>query len=182
MIVFGLRHILELSQLLGMPVPSIITPFSTSALPIPEVLEKLTVAARKHFYDSTRGLFVSGQERQVSWASNAWAILAGIPTSKHEAAKALKTVYEDDNAVIANTPYLHHYLCEAFIEAGLNDLALQHIIKYWGSMIEAGAETFWEAWDPKRPMFSPYGDFHSNSFCHAWSCTPSLLLRRLGYS
>jgi alpha-L-rhamnosidase len=24
---------------------------------------------------------------------------------------------------------------------------------------------------------SPYGDVRNNSFCHAWSCTPSWLLR-----
>jgi len=48
------------------------------------------------------------------------------------------------------------------------------------SMIQAGFDTFPEAWDPLKPRFSPYGSFASMSFCHAWSCTPALLLRRLG--
>jgi len=54
-------------------------------------------------------------------------------------------------------------MCEAFLKVGLTDLALSHIKKYWGSMIEAGAETFFEAWDPENPRVSPYGDLHSNS-------------------
>jgi len=157
------------------------TPFSDKPLKLPVIIDKLTQAARAHLYDASRGVFVSGRKKQISWASNAWAVMAGVPTDKEEAAHALEVAYKDAGSIIANTPYLHHYLCEAFIEAGLEDLATQHIVEYWGSMCDAGAETFWETWDPKKPKHSPYGDFHSNSFCHAWSCTPSLLLRRLGY-
>lgn len=90
--------------------------------------------------------------------------MAGVPTSRAEAAKALTVAYTSPDSVIANTPYLHHYLCEAFLEAGLDELAVEHILKYWGSMVKAGAKTFWEAWDPERPRFSPYGDVHSNSY------------------
>lgn len=65
--------------------------------------------------------------------------------------------------------YGHHYLVDALITAGLDELALSHIKLYWGSvgsfrlfffflpqiradvvacssMIHAGADTFWEAW------------------------------------
>jgi hypothetical protein len=48
---------------------------------------------------------------------------------------------------------------------------------YWGGMIAAGADTFWEVYDPAQPLSSPYGDIHINSYCHAWSRTPSYLLR-----
>jgi hypothetical protein len=54
-------------------------------------------------------------------------------------------------------------LCEAFVAVGQDKLAVQHILSYWGSMVDAGAETFWEGWDPKQPRSSPYGDLHSNS-------------------
>ena len=37
--------------------------------------------------------------------------------------------------------------------------------------------TFWKIYDPAQPLRSPYGDIHINSYCHAWSCTPSYLLR-----
>lgn len=161
--IFGLKAVLALSKCLNFPTPSLPTPFYSSPLPIPDIISKMTSAARTYLYDPSRGVFVSGKDKQVSWASNAWAVMAGVPSSQDEAACALKTAYEDPSSVIANTPYLHHYLCEAFMLAGLDDLAVKHILEYWGSMIDAGAETFWEAWDPKKPLFSPYGDFHSNS-------------------
>lgn len=99
----------------------------------------------------------------MSWASQAWAILAGIHDSESEGAHALKTALEDPTSPKAVTPYLHHYVCEAMIKVGLDDMALHHISDYWGSMIDAGGETFWEIWDPKNPRFSPYGDLHANS-------------------
>lgn len=46
-----------------------------------------------------------------------------------------------------------------------------------GGMITAGADTFWECFDVDNAMASPYGDVRNNSFCRAWSCTPSYLLR-----
>jgi len=36
-----------------------------------------------------------------------------------------------------------------------------------------------ECYDPEDSRRSPYGDCHNNSYCHAWSCTPSYLLRKV---
>ncbi|KAM0754961.1 Six-hairpin glycosidase [Meredithblackwellia eburnea MCA 4105] len=180
--IFCMRSLCDLASSLDLAPPQISTPqLATSTTCLEDLVVKMMNSSRKNHYDSEKGVFVSGEERQVSWASQVWAVIAGIPESKEQGAKALRLAYEDPEAVKGTTPYLHHYLCEAFILAGLDDLALSHIKLYWGSMIEAGAETFFEAWDPERPRFSPYGDLHVNSFCHAWSCTPSLLLRQMGF-
>ncbi|MBR3404572.1 MAG: beta-galactosidase [Firmicutes bacterium] len=55
-------------------------------------------------------------------------------------------------------------------EAG--EKALQVLKDYWGGMINEGADTFWELYDPKDPEASPYGGSIVNSYCHAWSCAP----------
>lgn len=55
--------------------------------------------------------------------------------------------------------------------------ALSLIESYWGGMVAAGADTFWEVYDPANPRLSPYGNVLVNSYCHAWSCTPAYLLR-----
>jgi alpha-L-rhamnosidase len=162
-VVFGLRALLDLSKHLSLPTPVLSVPFSPNPQPLDEIITHLTLAARKHLYNPALGTFTSGPSTQISWASNAWAIVASIPESEDMAAKALQVAYTHPESIKANTPYLHHYLVEAMIKAGLHDLAREHILGYWGSMIDAGAETFWEAWDPERPRFSPYGDFHSNS-------------------
>ena len=49
---------------------------------------------------------------------------------------------------------------------------------YWGGMAEHGADTFWELYNPENPDESPYGGKAVNSYCHAWSCTPSYFLRK----
>ena len=42
----------------------------------------MTVAARTVLYDSARKVFTSGAKKQVSWASQAWMIHAGVVTGK----------------------------------------------------------------------------------------------------
>jgi hypothetical protein len=102
--------------------------------------------------------------------------IAGV-SSRAEGAAALRTAIADPNAVRPVTPYLYHYVVEGLLAAGLPKDARAMLEKYWGGMVEAGADTFWEVYDPMQPLSSPYGDIHINSFCHAWSCTPSYFLR-----
>ncbi|MEO8064153.1 MAG: glycoside hydrolase [Pseudomonadota bacterium] len=142
----------------------------------PARIEKMTRAARANYWDAEKRVFLSGGKRQLSWASQAWMAIAGVST-KAESAAALRTAVGDSGAVKPVTPYLYHYVIEGMLAAGLKREARALLEKYWGGMVAAGADTFWEVYDPARPLSSPYGDIHINSFCHAWSCTPSYLLR-----
>jgi alpha-L-rhamnosidase len=139
-------------------------------------ITKMIAAARREYWDAGRRLFVSGPDRQVSWASQAWMAIAGV-SSRAESAGALRAAIADPKAVRPVTPYLYHYVVEGLLAAGLRKEARAMLEKYWGGMVEAGADTFWEVYDPAQPLSSPYGDIHINSFCHAWSCTPSYFLR-----
>jgi hypothetical protein len=141
---------------------------------------KMRSAARSALFDPQRGVFVSGPARQVSWASQAWMAIAGVAQSGAEAGTALKRAMTMPDAVKPVTPYLYHYVVEGLIAAGERGEALKLLKHYWGGMALAGADTFWEVYDPDNPLVSPYGDVHINSFCHAWSCTPSYLLRVRG--
>ncbi len=70
-----------------------------------------------------------------------------------------------------NTPYLRHHYIAALLQCGLREDAIAQIKAYWGAMVDYGADTFWEIFDPAHPDFSPYGSKLINSYCHAWSCT-----------
>jgi hypothetical protein len=83
----------------------------------------------------------------------------------------------DPLAVKPLTPYLFHHVAEALCVVGCEEECVALLKSYWGGMVEAGADTFWECFDPVDSRSSPYGDCHNNSYCHAWSCTPSYLLR-----
>ena len=139
-------------------------------------IKNMIAVARRDYWDAGRRLFVSGPGKQVSWASQAWMAIAGV-SSRAESADALRAAIADPKAVRPVTPYLYHYVVEGLLAAGLRKDARAMLEKYWGGMVEAGADTFWEVYDPAQPLSSPYGDIHINSFCHAWSCTPSYFLR-----
>ncbi|MFK4435278.1 hypothetical protein [Paenibacillus sp. RC21] len=93
-------------------------------------LEDVTTATLAQLWDEMQGFFVSGPNRQISWAGQT------------------------------------------------RDGAVKHLKSYWGGMLRDGADTFWELYDPHNKAFSPYGSYLINSYCHAWSCTPTYLIRK----
>jgi alpha-L-rhamnosidase len=169
-LLYGYRQAAELARLLGL---------EGEVADYPERIARMTAAARAAFYDPTRGVFVSGPQRQVSLASQAWLSIAGVPTQA-EGAAALSAALKMPDVVRARTPYLNHYVVDALLLCGLRDEARLLVRSYWGGMVAAGADTFWEAYAPEEPLLSPYGDPHINSYCHAWSCTPSYFIRSRG--
>jgi alpha-L-rhamnosidase len=147
--------------------------------PFTYMVERLSSAeALLPFYDNERQCFISGPQKQVSVASAAWLAISGA-YPKEVCKTALLNVLSDSSSVKPRTPYLFHYLIEALVVCGAEETAIALIIDYWGSMIvDAQADTFWECYDRSNPRASPYGDdCQNNSFCHAWSCTPTYFLR-----
>ena len=106
-------------------------------------LEKVTQATVEHLWDEEQGFFISGSDRQVSWASQVWMVLAGV-LDKEENQQLLKRLLKDKEAVGMNTPYMHHHLVEALFISDLKEEALDWIKMYWGGMVRDGADTFWE--------------------------------------
>ena len=145
------------------------------------LISRMRSAARARLFDRRLGVFVSGSGRQVSWASQAWLTIAGVPSSPAQAATALRQALVTADSIRPTTPYLYHHFVDALLTAGLRSEALGLLKAYWGGMIAAGADTFWEVYDPDHPLSSPYGDIHINSYCHAWSCTPVYFLRARGW-
>jgi len=144
---------------------------------IPAIVTRMESAARKNLWDEAQGLFISGPQREVSWASQAWMTLAGVPTPE-QARRAMSGVLRNPTAEKPVTPYMNHYVVEALQAAGLADEAAAHLNTYWGGMVRKGADTFWEVYVPGDDHLSPYNSHLMNSYCHAWSCTPTYLLRK----
>lgn len=76
-----------------------------------------------------------------------------------------------------NRPAIIIAMLAALARCGGEEDCLRLIHDYWVDMVKVSAHTFWEYFDPEDLRKSPYGDCHNNSYCHAWSCTPSCLLR-----
>lgn len=143
-----------------------------------DVQQKIT-AAKSYLFDIKKGLFVSGEQRQISFASQAWAVLAGIFDDEQNR-KILQKVQEQSDAVPMVTPYMYHHFIEALVKCGCKEEAYSMMIGYWGAMVEDGADTFYELFNPENPNESPYGSPIVNSYCHAWSCTPVYFMKQYG--
>jgi hypothetical protein len=169
-LLYCLRQALELAKLAGA---------ERDAAAYPERIRRMAAAARANFYDASRGLFVSGPKKQVSWASQAWMIHSGVATTE-EGSAALRAVAALPDAVRPVTPYLYHYIVDAMLLCGMKQEARDLLQSYWGGMVQSGADTFWEIYKPSDPDLSPYKSLLVNSYCHAWSCTPAYFLRARG--
>ena len=99
--------------MLGKPEPTIALSESSS-IPASELASKLRSAIRKTSFNGK--VFLSGPDKQLLWASNAWAVLAGVTDSEEEAQIALRTAYEDQSSIQGHTPYLHHYVSQIMPE------------------------------------------------------------------
>lgn len=144
------------------------------------LLSLVRSACKKHLYDEKANAFINDLDnRQFSVHSQVWMILGGA-ISGEEAENLLLHSIDNDKAKQPVTPYMRHYVTEAMIKLGLKNEAVLYLKKFWGGMLELGADTFWEAYIPDDLDFSPYEDRMINSLCHAWSCTPSYFIRKYG--
>lgn len=167
-IIYTMKQAAALATMLGK---------SKDATELSNQIKIMTDAAHKYSFDKKQGVFVSGADKQISFASQAWMVLSGVAT-KAESQKVLLNVLQNTEAIKPGTPYLYHYFIEALIQAGLNNEAKNILVNYWGGMVKKGADTFWEVYDQENDFISPYNFFPVNSYCHAWSCTPVYFIRK----
>lgn len=142
-----------------------------------ELYEGCRNAANRVLWDEEAACYLSGRDRQISYASQVWMILGGAIDGE-EAVQLLERVENDPSALKMVTPYMYHHYIDALLKAGEKEKALRKLEEYWGGMARIGADTFWELYNPENPGESPYGGTIVNSYCHAWSCSPAYFLRK----
>lgn len=133
--------------------------------------------AADQLWDDKSGFYISGAQRQVSYATQIWMILADVGDRNHQQ-KLMNKLLLTPPDIGMNTPYLRHHYILALLKVGMKKQAIDEIKAYWGKMVEYGADTFWELFDPNDLNYSPYGNKIINSYCHAWSCTPAWFIRQ----
>ncbi len=127
------------------------------------------------------------------WQTNAYAVLSGVAMPSQYPAiwrNALSTVGHIKYNALIITPYYNYYVISAMAKMGHRHAALNWIRQYWGGMLEEGATSFWEGYDPS---WYKGIDFHASlqadnmsgyrvSLAHGWSSgvTPWLMEQILG--
>ncbi len=85
----------------------------------------------------------------------------------------------NDSIQKINTPYMRFYELEALCAMGEQTYVLQQMKDYWGGMLNLGATTFWEEYNPAKKgaeHLAMYGREFGKSLCHAWGASPIYLL------
>lgn len=141
-------------------------------------LKKGRMDAKQHLFDQEKGYFCNRYDDfRYQVHSQVWMILGGV-VSGEEGVKILEDALASADSLKPVTPYMHHYLVDAMVKLGQMDRAKEFIKYYWGGMVEKGADTFWEIYVPSNAATTCYDDHMMNSFCHAWSCSPSYFIRK----
>jgi len=154
--------------------------------------DKVSEALNSRFWDATRRAYVDQvdpvtgeQGKRVSQQTNALMVAFSIAPKKRWR-EIIETITNEDDLrftaappifiqaplfdetrhiVRANTLYCH-FLYEAMAKVGRFDLAIDHMRRFYTPMLEAGATTLWESFEP------------SASLCHVFSATPVYQLSR----
>lgn len=89
-----------------------------------------------------------------------------------------QNVLLNDKVQKITTPYMRFYELEAMCALGEQQYVLNEIKSYWGGMLQNGATTFWEEYNPNRKgdeHYAMYGRPFGKSLCHAWGASPIYL-------
>lgn len=135
--------------------------------------EALKKNITEYFWSDEKGAFIdsfeSGQNN-VTRHANIFAVMYGIAT-KEQTDSIVKNVLKNDAVPKITTPYFKGYELDVYGKLGMYEEIEDMISSYWGKMIELGASTVWEAFDPNdngTQHYSMYGMKYGKSLCHAW--------------
>ena len=136
-----------------------------------------------YYWDDEQGAYLdsfSSGRRHITRQTNIFAVLFHIANPARRE-RILKTIINSDTLPPITTPYFNFFELDMLAEAGALDQVMERLRTYWGGMLERGAVTFWEEFDPAitgPEQYDMYGDKFGKSLCHAWSASPIYLLSK----
>lgn len=148
-----------------------------------ELVSDLNSKLFTNFWSTDKNAFIHNRENgemsnQVTPFTNMFAVLFDyLDEDKTEAVK--QNVLLNPDALKITTPYMRFYELEALCMLGEHDYVLKEIRDYWGGMLNQGATSFWEKYNPNEKgteHLAMYGRPYGKSLCHAWGASPIYLL------
>lgn len=118
------------------------------------------------------------QTDNVTRYSNMFAIFFNYFNNEQKQAVKQHVLLNDKIQKIT-TPYMRFYELEALCAMGEQKYVLNEMKNYWGGMLQAGATSFWEEYNPSKKgaeHYAMYGRPFGKSLCHAWGASPIYLL------
>ena len=146
-----------------------------------EKAKKLQDLVFEKFYDPQLKVFIDSYEsgnKNVTRQTNILAYLF-LPCTKEQKADIYERVILNPGVRQITTPYFKFYENQVHCQAGQSGILEDSIRSYYGSMLDAGATTLYEEYDPAMEgvqHYAMYGHPFEKSLCHAWSASPIYLL------
>ncbi len=166
------KAMVKLAKLLG----ECYEPYENKVLQLTEQVNRL-------YWDEEKGAFIdsfSSGKRKVTRHANIFAILYDIANDTQKESIFRNVLLNDDIAKIT-TPYFEGYELDVMGKLGAYDYIENMLYSYWKGMLDLGATTVWEEFDPTmsgREHYAMYGKKYGKSLCHAWGAGPIYLLGR----
>ncbi len=137
------------------------------------------------FWDEDRQVMlhqrIDGEmQDMVTRYANMFGIFFNYFTEEQKQSVKEKVILNDEVLQIT-TPYMRFYELEALCAMGEQEFVLDEIRDYWGGMLDLGATSFWEMYNPKHSgmeHLAMYGRKYGKSLCHAWGASPVYLFGR----
>jgi len=142
-----------------------------------ELKEKI----RKYFWREEKGAFIDSFEsglENVTRHANIFALLFGY-ADEIQREQIIQKVLLNDEITQIKTPYFKFYELETMCQTGSLELVTEKMKSYWGGMLQLGATSFWEEYNPDllpEQQYEMYGDAYGKSLCHAWGASPVYLI------
>ena len=144
-----------------------------------ESAKRLRENLTRQTWSEAKGYWRSGKNpgAKVTRHPNFLAVVSGL--SDMPQPSGILEVLDNDSVLPVGTPYMAGFEALALSRVGDIGLMLDRIRDYWGGMLEKGATTFWEAYDPEETYENQYAFYnrpYAKSLCHAWSAGPAAIL------
>lgn len=146
-----------------------------------EKYSRLIETTNKFFWKEEKGAYIDCYEsgkNHISRHANVFAILYDV-ANEEQKAKIIENVLENDKITKITTPYFEGFELDVMEKIGHFDF-IENVIKtYWKGMLDLGATTVWEEYNPNlsgAQHYEMYGNKYGKSLCHAWGASPIYLL------
>jgi len=145
--------------------------------------EEMKATTFRLFWDDVRGGLlhhrVDGETKEtLTKHASMFAMTFGYLSPERRDA-VIRGVMANPAVPRIRTPYMRFHELAALCESGAHDSVREEMLSYWGGMIELGATTFWEEYDPSLAddeHYGMYGVKFGKSLCHAWGAGPVYIL------
>ncbi len=143
--------------------------------------DKLLARINQFYWSDEKGAFIDSYasgKNNVTRHANIFALLYNLATEAQKS-KIIPNVIMNDSITKITTPFFEGFELDIMGMLGNKDYIEDMLTHYWGAMLDLGATTVWEQYDPHdkgTEHYAMYGSKYGKSLCHAWGAGPVYLL------